>query len=506
MRTPGCFALIALSAFAQEPRVRTGGEGRESTVRLFVNGGWEIGIAHESGRFRESAYRLVRGAGVPAGAREGHTFANGAVHLDVHAVLEGDVGVYVRLQNTRYRSSDRLPPGFRPDVFGPGISEFSRSNLAGGSGDVELELKRAEIRLNDVFARGVTLRLGVQDAVFDVRGRGDAFFLDVSRAESPWGEIGNAWFGPVRKENSALGLHLGIGRFGIGLFQVGDAAHRLLAIPAGDAAEERLAFVTAVFDLDEAGSRAGGIVALMNGTAHGDDVWTIGAAASVRLTGRLEVFGELYAQAGTAIQAGNSELDAAVTGFVPVTDLEARGRAGRIGARLEFPGGSPAWIELAVLYISGFEQDAARMSTGTGDLAGVPANSETREFLSYENNDDMMILDSNEWGFDIDDNILQVKVKGGLSFGGGGPEGTAWTLVGKMAWARAVEKYLVGPGPASEDDYGIELDVTVGYDFNRNADLFLTVARLFNSDLMALFNRGADESMFLVLLGTSGRY
>jgi hypothetical protein len=346
------------------------------------------------------------------------------------------------------------------------------------------------------------MSFGLQDALFDVRGRGNAMLLDLAHAESPWGEIGNAWFSVVRVEQGPAGLRGSYHTDGL------EIEAGILQIDAGQGVSglERVAYADAVFDLDEFNGRIGVIAALFSGPGKGESVITLGGAFCFQLTSEIELFGELYFQTGTAVSQGETTLD----GIGPFgQDADAAGVAWVVGGLLKAEGPTETWVELSVISISGFEQSTVSLAATSGVSGGNLATNvdETAEFLSYENNDDMLILDSNEWGFDIDNNIVQIKVKSGMAISTGRSIPHDLRLVGKLALADTVEDFVVTDGVlTTEDAWGIEFDARIEYLLNRNAVIHLTFAYLFGSDVMEHFNDEDEDSMILFLLGTTATF
>jgi hypothetical protein len=193
----------------------------------------------------------------------------------------------------------------------------------------------------------------------------------------------------------------------------------------------------------------------------GTEVLSFGGCVLGQVTPDITAFAEVCVQTGTAFDAVNMDQDA--LGF-------------QVGAKMAFPA-SKAWVELGIVSLSGDD----------------PGTADYEEFQSYENNDDLVILESNEWGMDLDSNLFAIKVKGGIQL-------EKINLIGKIATAKLDDDQGLG-----EDDLGIEFDATVEFPLNKNAKLYFTFAMVTGNDVVDTAY-GADDSAMVFLLGTQGAY
>jgi len=299
-----------------------------------------------------------------------------------------------------------------------------------------------------------------------------------NEAEDPWAEIGNAWYSVARAEEWTAGI-----------------AYESDAVRFGAVGlrEEWAAFAEASIDLHIGGSRAALFALWLGGPNSGEDVWTFGLVSDAVIASRFKISAELYLQRGTTVGAGRTTLD----GIGPFSsDLDARGYAWILTAHAETRGPTVYHLRSTLSVISGFEQTPAH--SADGNLVGSETRS--REFISFENIDDMLILDSNEWGLDIDNNIAQVKLEGGVRLSTGTHIEHDLRIIVKLAWARTVEDYFVGA--AREDTYGMEFNLVVEHQIGEQTTVRFSYARLFGSDLFHNFNaNGSRNGLDLMILG-----
>jgi len=409
---------------------------------LIVGLAWDLAAAYESRVLREAGARTVGG-----NSERWDSFVNGGVTLSLRARATDWLELEATARNARFRGDNAFMPG-------DGIGD--RLNWGEGSVQRSFEVKTAFASFK---VESCKFMVGLQDAGVDLLGRGDPLLLALGRAESPWGEIDNAWFGPVRNEEDFAGVHAAWSAFEAGALQ----SHR-------DGREEQVYFATGRVEFE--GEFQGSVVAaVFDGPAARQKVWTVGIGAIATFNTGTQLFAEIFKQGG-----------------------DATGLSWQLGGRMDFPGDTKVWAEVIVVFVSGF-RGVADTSTG----AASPAD--TREFLSYEDNDDLVILDSNEWGLDVDNNIVQIKVKGGIDL----PRGIR--LTGKIGIADAVEPYLVAdPTVVEVEAYGIEFDARMEMDLTANFRVQMTAAVLFGADVFAHFNRKDEDTMYVFLLGTEGRF
>ena len=177
------------------------------------------------------------------------------------------------------------------------------------------------------------------------------------------------------------------------------------------------------------------------------------------------------------------------------------------GARIDIPGESAFFAELDFLLVSG-QNNGGDYSTATGFQTNA-ARTESREFMSYENNNTMLLLNDSRWGYDFDNNIMQITVQVGAMLSTGQAMKNNLHFILKGSYALAPQKWqILDPvsGIASEDAYGFEIDFTAKLHMNKNAAIFYSVGYLSGSDILKHMNLDRDAFAWTMLFGVQGNF
>jgi hypothetical protein len=247
--------------------------------------------------------------------------------------------------------------------------------------------------------------------------------------------------------------------------------------------DEALYAVDFFYNLDDKGSRVGAILALSSFASSDTSVFTLGGGATLRnLVPNLELYGEIYFQFGNA-------------GTIGGTSLDAGGFAFQIGAQYQLPGEMAPWVGANITWISGDGDDN-------------PTDDEVGNFLSYENINDLLILEDMYFGYDWDANYFAIKLSGGLALSVGGGKNNL-ELSAILGITRTVEDVQFTSG--GEDRLGNEIDVKARWILTKQASLHAAIALLFGSDVVEQSMEdsgfsGADDSTILYMLGADLRF
>jgi len=489
MRKATPFSLIPLfvvafsiSAFAQAERdVKTGGAGREETLKLTINGGWNVAWLHVSHALTE-----LPDAGTGGGTGSTLSQVVGTLNIDLRASIQDNIDVMVRIERPF-----GLDSGIESAEFGSGGFSYSFAfNAFGFGGDPvgsNLVASQVYLTVRELFDPAITLTVGQFGHKFDVRGTGDAMNLDLGNSEplGPNFDVDAGSSGDGVPNGVARGVAYWAGvrvSYSRDKFALNAGLMQHDELPGGiDAHDqlERVFFVDATFDVTEDGSKVG-VLGTWTFTDFGfpgdgkdDSFITIGASANIHVATDIDVFVEIYMVKG---DYGNFP--------GPSTDIDALGY--RVGAHMKFPGSTPAWVEVSVKSLSGGK------STDADDL----------RYKSYENDDDMLYFDSNEYGIDLDENVFMIKVKGGVSLSTGGGTNNL-NLIGKIAIVQAEEDFDLSP----EDTWGNEFNATLEYMLNKNAKIYVTLGYVFSADIFAApVGFATEDSGLMFLVGTSGNW
>ena len=399
--TPALIAVLALSANAQQG-IQTNAD-RKETLKVTVSGGFDMDWVYRGKELTE----LLGGSG----RDEGRIESNANVRFDID--LSNKVSVILNLATVRLNGS-----------------YASIGQL--GDGGQNVELWDAAVRIQEVLDPAITIQVGTNnDFMFDLRGRGSPLFFAPGMSGSFGSNIGGTTAGDLNYNQVA----------GVVLWYNRDAAHFALALlPAinegGPASNDEAAYaVTFYYDLDSVGkgSRIGAILSvntladLAPAASGGSEsqIITIGGGASLKGLGGmegLEVFGEFYIQSG----------DIGPTG-------DAGGTAFSLGGHYDLQGEGSPWVGLEFTILSGDD-----------DLADTDVDS----FLSYENVNDFLIIESNMFGLNINTNYTAIKIMGGISFTAGGGDKNNISVSGGLGLFTATEDINVGGTIGNTDEIG----------------------------------------------------
>jgi hypothetical protein len=451
--TPALIAVLALSANAQQG-IQTNAD-RKETLKVTVSGGFDMDWVYRGKELTE----LLGGSG----RDEGRIESNANVRFDID--LSNKVSVILNLATVRLNGS-----------------YASIGQL--GDGGQNVELWDAAVRIQEVLDPAITVQVGTNnDFMFDLRGRGSPLFFAPGMSGSFGSNIGGTTAGDLNYNQVA----------GVVLWYNRDAAHFALALlPAinegGPASNDEAAYaVTFYYDLDSVGkgSRIGAILSvntlpdLAPAASGGSEsqIITIGGGASLKGLGGmegLEVFGEFYIQSG----------DIGPTG-------DAGGTAFSLGGHYDLQGEGSPWVGLEFTILSGDD-----------DLADTDVDS----FLSYENVNDFLIIESNMFGLNINTNYTAIKIMGGISFTAGGGDKNNISVSGGLGLFTATEDINVGGTIGNTDEIGTEFDVKLTYSYSKAVSMDVAVAFLFGSEVLEGNTADAEDSSSLFSIGLNGKF
>jgi hypothetical protein len=498
---------LSLPVFAQAEReVKTGGKDKETTLKLMLNGGLDVAFAYDSEQLRETGHWI--NGGVDGENADPYYYFNGPAWLSFAASLQDNVELVIVIRNVPFNQDESDQD---PALAGANTNITSRTNWGD---NFNVTIKYAYMRIKELFDPAWSLSVGQMDVIWDIRGKGNAVFLDVAHAESPWSDVSRAWAHSVRSEEFPVGFKVAYARdqfnFELGLFPVIRDAQAAAGV-VNQSRQQAIYYLSGVFGVDNQGSKIGGIFALFHGINPQDNVYTIGLGGLWVPQKDIEVFLEGYAQFGNAWtdsvpgSGGRAPLGGTPAAFAE--DGEHSAFMFLIGGRLDVPGETAAFIELHFLWVTGHDMDGgASFSNANGFALGNASNDESREFMSYENYDVMLLLNSNEWGYDFDTNILQITVQGGVMMSTGGAMKNNLHFILKLAYGVAPQEWEVAavPGIHAADDptgYGFEIDLVARWFLNKNANIYWSFGYLAGSEILENFNREEDSFAWIWLLG-----
>ncbi len=387
-------------------------------------------------------------------------------------------------------------------VFEVGTKRIDDDPVNGGIlrwGDAQardFQVREARILFTDVFP-GLQVEAGLSTWKFDVRGQGSSFAFDPRNSQTfdrNLGSDGSLNFSDDAEsrlgEAAFINDHEVIGA--TFSYSVGGFVVHFVALPAH---EERGSFsqddstyaldVWIPMDSLAPGSRAGLIVSVSKGPTDTFDsvaggplgnqnehtkVYTVGGGTSIKVMPGLEVFAEGYINTGKAGELDNG------------TTVKAKGKAFQGGVEWHYLVGNPMpfWFNFTYFYLSGED--------------GVTAdNDEAGKFASYENINDLMILEDRFFGFDWDSNYKGFKISGGTSFSVAQENDLEARFI--VGITRLSEDISAGPTtPAENLTLGNEVDLRLNWSLNKQFVIRFSAAFLFDSEVLEAGLRGPTGS------------
>jgi hypothetical protein len=121
-----------------------------------------------------------------------------------------------------------------------------------------------------------------------------------------------------------------------------------------------------------------------------------------------------------------------------------------------------------------------------------------------------LIIESNEWGYDIDTNYVAFKLKFGATFSVPGDVKGNLPITLKAGFFKSDNPVrvidFVDGLEKSADDLGIETDFNMDFKVNNFCTLNFMAAFLAGSDVTKLFTQHSESSTWLLALGTTLRF
>ena len=425
--------LLSLVLQDEAPRVVAPAAERWSAVRIDVSGRIDLRYVHAGAEVNRMA-----GAGAQSG-----NFWSGRFGLRVDATVKDGVVGTIELETRSYDDGLNLP-------------------LSSDPGEEELVIKQGFVDVPRFLAETLRLRVGVQRQTVRTRPHDAAFFLDLGEAESFFSGVSAAGDGAWTADRDVLeatGVRLQWTPYEV---LTVDAFAHVYAEGGPSSDDEAIYGFTASARVADA-MALWVLAALVSGGPGFEQVWTAGAGWNGYLgEGKpLELWIEAYVQGGET---------------APGVDHAAY--ALNAGARWV---GDGVWVEVGGELRSGDEQ---------------AADGESEAFLSYENQNRFLIMDSEEFGLDVDTNLATLRAAAGVD---------ALKLDGRPLRLRLdVGKFTAAEGAV--DDWGLETDLTVTWDYNESFNLFVQGAWLAGSDVVEATSPDGEDAEGSVLAGANLRF
>jgi hypothetical protein len=460
--------VVALSpfAFAQGGPAVTGvaGEDRANQIQLF--GDMDLQVRYANTGF-------VIGA---SGATETESAWVGSprLTLGIKAALADKVSTLVELYVPRV--NDGTPVNY----FGDNVSPHA------ASGGVNIGVKQAFVKLDELILQDLSVKFGLQEVVFDLVGANNPLVMALGRAESATSEgmSAAAWNINEFDERRAGGLRLD--------YKLGAAGSvtlfHMMVVAGGVIDAEQVTGLEAMYKVTEK-SAVEGLIALINGapaqggtlaelTAKDSEIWLIGGgiASNGEFVENLNIFGQVYFNAGTY---GHNVADEKV---------RASGVMFDVGGSYQFA--SVAWkpkVGVEYVDVSGSKTKDAKKYEG---------------FVSYEDNNDLIVIEDKDFGFDVDQNYSVIKIRASVTGDVAGPVKDNFTLEALLGIASMKEDIAYATGKT--DDLGTEIDVKATWSASKQLKVYSGFGILTGSDVLkkVLDPDAKRSTAFTFFLGT----
>ena len=453
-------ALLALQA-AQEPpppaadgRV-TAGPDRHSAVLIQVSGHIDVHYLLRDGPLNEAGAALN---GLPPETSSTSAWA-GRASLRADVSLKDAVSGVLELENRSFDDGYNLPFASDPEEDG-------------------FALKQAYIEAGAFLSSALALRIGVQDITCRNRPHDEPFFLDLGESEGFHEGFSPAGGGHVRNTvdrdvQEAVGAKLTWSPADFAMAQAFWTVYQENG-PSSDDESIAAIFLNAQTSESLAFWLMG---ALVSGGADPDlgRIWTVGAGADGYLWGKsLELFGEAYVQRGELVDADR--------------DIRRRAWAGQAGLRCYDLPVDRLWVEGAAALRSG--------NNGTDD--GVDES-----FESCENENRFLVMQSAEFGLDVDTNLRLFRAAAGWSLA---DPAVRFQVDAGYFRADAPLRDAAGARLTDERQWGLETDVTVRWSYNDSLLFWIQGAWLANAWIVEDLTRDGDDGAGVFVAGADLKF
>ncbi len=426
---PGLAVLLAMAPFAfadghegGQPGVVTTNDVRGHAMHITISGGIDIDSVWRD----DSLVAVMERDGATGRGfldeSDSDSFFSPRVSLRFDAYMSDHVSAVIELNNERLFSdvSSSIQPGDSLTTFGLGWGASANASMFGGgygqNASILLGIQQAYLQVDDFLFEQFSVRFGIQDFVFDLRGNGNATLIGF-RPEG----AEKAFMSPIQESFSSDGSRYAYRPIGgllggastLGVYRGEEEAGGLRFTYSAD---EHLHFDVWTFNLWETGldhydewfygimakynvpDSPSVITFLWSTTSNDSDnnrIYTIGPGVDYWWDS-LEVYGEYYYQWGEYGYSG------ALTGGRD-GGIDHESWAGYAGARYNFDMACSPWIDVQYAYVDGDQGDHD------------DDDDENHDFVSYEDNDSLMILEDNLYGLDVDSNYWKAQFNAGVS-------------------------------------------------------------------------------------------
>jgi len=400
-------------------------------IRITLSGEARFDFVYRSDKYFDAALgdAITGAAGSPlgwdssttAGANGSDSFVMPWISLNIDTQLSEDVNAMITLETP--------------------FDEWAE-NVGGSGSGRQLDVEQAYVRWIGAFVPDLTLVIGIQDYTVDFAGNGEPFFIDVSEAESAFGNPtgGTSDFGSPQSTSSGLPSSQEAAG-ALGQVQLGDVEldlfYFVLDETFRDDEDEAMfgAVLDYVFETQSWNGTLGVLVVDLQNTPS-SSLWTYGGGGHLETASRdFRIYGEAYGQFG--------KYQNNLSGFGDITQSRSFGAFGGLRYHIGGQGEMRPWFDVSYWEISGDDR-------GNDDENG--------NFVSLEGNNSTIVVEDNYYGLDIDTNYRAIKGKTGMNLT------NDWSLEALYAFFEFQDNSngLAGNN-TTRDKLGEEIDVNVNF-------------------------------------------
>ncbi|MBI3856838.1 MAG: hypothetical protein HY293_14210 [Planctomycetes bacterium] len=422
-------ALAVLLCQDPPPPAVTTGSDAGSAVRLQLTGRLDLHYLYRGGEIDQAGGTLNAIAPPPTGSQN---FWSGRVSLRTDLEVKDFVTGVIELENRSFESGINKPFGAVPP-------------------DSAVQVKQGFIDVGQFLTPELNVRIGLQNLTFRNRPQDEPFFMDLGESEGftrGFQPLGSTVVNTVDRDiTQAAGVRFFYSPFEIMSLQ----AFWLVAGEGGGTPLDESVYGFVANSLLGENWSAWLLFAVVTGGGNRlGEIGTLGLGVDGYFgeDKALELFVEGYAQGGTLQHAPGA--------------VHKHAYAFNLGARYLGFFEKKLWLEAA-------------LSRRSGDRH--PGDDHDQSFQSYENVNRFLILESGEFGLDVDTNLTCAR----LAVGAGPFPVSGRPLRIQLDLGRFA---AVAPVLASGRQWGIESDLSFAWAYNESFTLSLRGAWLGDSDLL----------------------
>ncbi len=425
MLFPGLAILLAIAPFAfaesnggSQPGVVTTNDVRGHAMHITIGGGIDIDSVWRDDSLVGVLEREGATGRTFVDESDSDSFFSPRVWLRFDAYMSDHVSAVIEMNNERLFTDleSAIQPGESLTTLGFGWGASAQGGVFGGgygaNTAIPVTIQQAYLQVDDFLFEHFSVRFGIQDFVVDLRGNGNPTLIGF-RPEG----AEKAFISPIQESFSADGSRYAMGPItgaaGQGIYRSEEEAGGLRFTYSAD---EHMHFDVWTFNLWETGfdhydewfygimakynvPDSPSVITLLYSTTSNDSdnnrINTIGPGVDYWWDS-LEVYGEYYYQWGEYGYSG------ALTGGRD-GDIDHESWAGYLGARYNFDMSCSPWVDVQYAYVDGDDGDHD------------DDDDENADFVSYEDNDSLMIIEDNLYGLDVDSNYWKAQFNAGIA-------------------------------------------------------------------------------------------